>query len=832
MAEPMKNQYKYDAFISYRHKELDKFVAENLHKQMESFKLPGNVSRKHKGGRTKIERVFRDKEELPISSSLEDPIIDALKNSEYLVVICTPRIRESIWCKKEISTFIQMHGRDKVLAVLAEGEPDESFPEELLYKEVTVNNPDGTTSVVREPVEPLAADVRGKNNKEVLKAIKAELPRLLAPMFDMTYDDLKQRHRERRMKKILAASLTVAGVCLAFGAVSTVMALQINSQKNQIEEKNMEIVARNAQISSQAEEIRKQNEELSYNQALNLAAEAERKLADGDRIGAIQTAIYALTEYEGIQMPYTEEAQYALTNSLYAYRKSSSIIPDFQLETVGVVEAFCVSPEENRAFVVDSANVASIYDVNDGTLIKRLDHVYVKKVGAYAFLDNDRVAYVTDGFSVCIYDIKTDSVTECWVGEWLNQVFASNDGRYLAGSDSDHGYVMDMITGETIFSFVPDKERVTGQFAFYTEGEEPLFLYGTREEDFSNYTIHICNLMSGTNQAIALGNYAINSIVCDKDSAYIQMSYYNDNKDGYRTQVRSYNLSTRKLNWKYEAEDSLGSALAIGEGDIPCIFVGLSWEGVLLNSETGKEMAHFSFGSSIVEAYPLNNVNLFGVFTQDGVFHSINAEMLEDVIIMDFFICHTNSIRYAGAINGGFLIGSYPENRVVRYSLFDPDVEPEEELTESPNTETMPLKEREEYAIEHGYEVPELIGEIFFNEDNSLTFVYYRDCTLRIYDAKDQLLNTIKGSDSGIRIYYGKDKNGNYYVGNYVMAYMISPNHKVMGKIYYPEAIDAESNSIIISDKYGEKQYRYPIYSLDELIDMGKETVLKYTHTN
>ena len=64
------------------------------------------------------------------------------------------------------------------------------------------------------------------------------------------------------------------------------------------------------------------------------------------------------------------------------------------------------------------------------------------------------------------------------------------------------------------------------------------------------------------------------------------------------------------------------------------------------------------------------------------------------------------------------------------------------------------------------------------------------------------------------------------------MAYMISPNHKVMGKIYYPEAIDAESNSIIISDKYGEKQYRYPIYSLDELIDMGKETVLKYTHTN
>ena len=32
-------QYKYDAFISYRHCELDKFVAENLHKALETYEL-------------------------------------------------------------------------------------------------------------------------------------------------------------------------------------------------------------------------------------------------------------------------------------------------------------------------------------------------------------------------------------------------------------------------------------------------------------------------------------------------------------------------------------------------------------------------------------------------------------------------------------------------------------------------------------------------------------------------------------------------------------------------------------------------------------------------
>lgn len=31
---------KYDAFISYRHCDVDQFVAKNLHKKLEAFKLP------------------------------------------------------------------------------------------------------------------------------------------------------------------------------------------------------------------------------------------------------------------------------------------------------------------------------------------------------------------------------------------------------------------------------------------------------------------------------------------------------------------------------------------------------------------------------------------------------------------------------------------------------------------------------------------------------------------------------------------------------------------------------------------------------------------------
>ena len=67
---------KYDAFISYRHSELDKFVAVNLHRKLEAFKLPKGV--KSPTGKKKIERVFRDQDELPLASNLSDPITVAL----------------------------------------------------------------------------------------------------------------------------------------------------------------------------------------------------------------------------------------------------------------------------------------------------------------------------------------------------------------------------------------------------------------------------------------------------------------------------------------------------------------------------------------------------------------------------------------------------------------------------------------------------------------------------------------------------------------------------------------------------------------------------------
>nr|MCR5716450.1 toll/interleukin-1 receptor domain-containing protein [Lachnospiraceae bacterium] len=159
---------KYNAFISYRHTEPDMEIAKTLHRALETFHVPGKV-RKETGMR-RIERVFRDQEELPIGSDLGDNIRAALQESEFLIVICSPRTLQSDWVLREIDTFLEMHDREHILAVLIEGEPNESFPPALLSDEAG------------NPVEPLAADVRGATRGERRKKLRTEFLRLAAPL--------------------------------------------------------------------------------------------------------------------------------------------------------------------------------------------------------------------------------------------------------------------------------------------------------------------------------------------------------------------------------------------------------------------------------------------------------------------------------------------------------------------------------------------------------------------------------------------------------------------------------------------------------------------------
>jgi len=292
---------KYDAFISYRHAPLDMEIAKKLHKGLETFPIPAPVQKKT--GKKKISRVFRDQEELPIGADLTEKISSAIKESEYLIAVCSKDTPESYWVQKEIETFIEMHDRSHVLAILVDGEPGESFPSMLLTDE------NGN------PVEPLAADVRGETKSERNKKFKTELLRLAAPIIGCSFDDLRQRHRERVIKKtigiVAAAAALISAAGISFGLYNANVA------------KEMEMLAaEKAALAEEktllANEIMAEYNEKLRNQSRFYASEALSLLDAGDRRAAALVAAEAIATPEN-ERPYVPEGEYALSQALRVY---------------------------------------------------------------------------------------------------------------------------------------------------------------------------------------------------------------------------------------------------------------------------------------------------------------------------------------------------------------------------------------------------------------------------------------------------------------------------------------------------------------------------------
>jgi hypothetical protein len=65
-------------------------------------------------------RVFRDGSDLSASPDLWDTLEDALKGTDQLVALCSPKWAESLWCQKEVDWWLEHHGvQDMVLFITA-----------------------------------------------------------------------------------------------------------------------------------------------------------------------------------------------------------------------------------------------------------------------------------------------------------------------------------------------------------------------------------------------------------------------------------------------------------------------------------------------------------------------------------------------------------------------------------------------------------------------------------------------------------------------------------------------------------------------------------------
>ncbi|MHB9299595.1 toll/interleukin-1 receptor domain-containing protein [Fusobacterium polymorphum] len=383
-----KRKYKYDAFISYRHIEPDLTIAKILHEMIEKFNIPkhlrtvsndeNSINDKH------IFRVFRDREELS-TKDLSTMIEEAIANSKNLIVICSKRTSLSPWCRKEVQLFKKIHGVNNIIPILIEGEPDEAFIDELKNLKATFINSENMEE--EKNIELLAADIRPdevkspsfkgyeileyskdpklneltKKSLDILK--KSEIYRIVASMLNVNYGDLKLRHQERYLKKIIYTSVAASIAMLIF--VVSVTTLYLKSVASE----------------------RKANEQTSL-MTLNMANEAN---IQGDRMLGILIAQEAMKNVSPKMEKYNKlKAQYenVLNNSLITLPFSNQFI----LATESETEAFGISSDSKWLISSGSFNNAIIWNLENGEIQKTL--TFEAPVVSIALSPDSKKSYV------------------------------------------------------------------------------------------------------------------------------------------------------------------------------------------------------------------------------------------------------------------------------------------------------------------------------------------------------------------------------------------------------------------------------------------------------
>ena len=121
-SEAGERNFKYWAFISYSH--ADARWGDWLHRKLECYRVPrGLIGKSSRDGGIpkRLFPIFRDRDELPVSSDLGANLKNSLEQSRYLVVICSPSAARSHWVNEEVRHFKARTGEDRLLCLIVDG---------------------------------------------------------------------------------------------------------------------------------------------------------------------------------------------------------------------------------------------------------------------------------------------------------------------------------------------------------------------------------------------------------------------------------------------------------------------------------------------------------------------------------------------------------------------------------------------------------------------------------------------------------------------------------------------------------------------------------------
>lgn len=642
----------YNAFISYRHATLDSKIAEHVHKKLERFHVPSKISKKT--GKSKITRIFRDKDELPITSNLSDTISYALDHSDYLIVICSPNTKESIWVKKEINYFLKNHSRSQILTVLAGGEPEEVIPEELLSEEREIENEDGTKVKVKTPLEPLSCDYRLKMSE----ADREELPRLAAAILGCSYDELMRRRRQYKIRRLSMVFAGAMALAIAFGIY------MYHSNK----------------------EIEKHYIETLLSRSRYMAGESERLFKEDKRTDSLQVALAALPKDKDNNTISTAQAMKALTDATYAYETEAGaeVQPVWNYKLTGPVHTYHVSTEGNYLAALDNSGILKVWNT------KTHDLVYTDETKStfkdYVF-ENDNELIIITADEVRKIDVEANKL------EWTYTLLDEDESRFLkeryAISDkhiciaTGHGNIVVLSLEDGSEKDIKDYNNISGAMIATIQlvGASSDDRYIATCVDFMSGTyLYLHDSVTGTTEKMELDMDHTRELYFTKDDYLVIVSsddYFSATSDfgnggmvigQDELKLDCIDPQTMENKWVFDSmyqSGSLTMGLCEPEG---CVAFFAGSRAVILDKETGEVIKDYMANDIIIGGWVVNENTIF--ISSSGQYIFPYRE--DSLISMEFFKGDLN----AAELSHGIFTHSGNDTDIIQYKagVYDEDI--------------------------------------------------------------------------------------------------------------------------------------------------------------
>lgn len=592
----------WEAFIAFSDEDDLEENARKIQRAIECYRIPPQIKRSY--GVKRIGRVYTPQTDASSRSDETDHRESIIKNSRVLIVLLSKTSASNQAVMRDISKFLENHSLEKVLFVRTDECDMENEIPSLLRGRFMV---DGVRLKFVEAITQ-PADLREITRRK----INQELHRVIAPMIGCSPDELIEREKQYRKKRILI-SVAVTAMLLVLLSMS-VIKVYYSTQKK--------LAAENVMMTDAAATL----------------------FQEGDRSGAVRQLLAVLPSKDN-KRPYYPAAEQAMVDYLHPYYKSE-IFNSYVLVRGTVIEMdkafsnhFSLSADGDTVFSwceygedsIPSYGVVKAYNAYNGNLKWKIE--VEGDINSCISLEDGTI--LVDSSKTGVHAFSSTG-TEKWVYNKGDTYFASYghvnavgeksllvEDSYLLYTDGDSytygtDYSLISLTGGELIHDIehpnlpgyayfgiegywePNDNRYNAAVAFSEDDNILAILwYGKSEDDMYSYILTIDDIRHNTRKTITLSEqHSIPSdgFVSTTSNGNLQCTLVQFNSEESETtlalQMNSYTTD--------------GALVQHNECNYECPCSGSLREGLMLDDDT--LMLNLDYGIAAIDAIKCKDI--------------------------------------------------------------------------------------------------------------------------------------------------------------------------------------------------------------------------------